>query len=323
MAPNEGIFSELQEGRRRFLALVEDVRPDLHRYCARMTGSIIDGEDVVQDTLARAYYELAELKEMPALRPWLFRVAHNRAIDYLRSYGRRMSEQLDAASDVAADEGLEPDNALARDEAVRAAVSRFLEVAPVQRSCVILKDVFDYSLEEIGNMLDLSVSAVKSALVRGRARLRNLSEASAASPKPEAQLSSVSPTLVSYTKLFNLRDWDGVRAMLVDEVKLELVSRLKRAGRLQVSSYFGNYDSIGDWWLAPGRLDGREVLAVFLNKRDTRPSYFIELTVVDNRVTFIRDFRYVSYIMSEGLIELADLAAFSSASKRRDTTAQT
>ena len=95
MASNEDIFSELQQGRRRFLALVDDVRPDLHRYCARMTGSITDGEDVVQDTLARAYYELAELKEMPALRPWLFRIAHNRAIDYLRSYERRMSEQLD------------------------------------------------------------------------------------------------------------------------------------------------------------------------------------------------------------------------------------
>jgi DNA-directed RNA polymerase specialized sigma24 family protein len=50
MASNEDIFSELQQGRRRFLALVDDVRPDLHRYCARMTGSIIDGEDVVQDT---------------------------------------------------------------------------------------------------------------------------------------------------------------------------------------------------------------------------------------------------------------------------------
>src|SRR6266403_4247094 len=128
MASNEDIFSELQQGRRRFLALVDDVRPDLHRYCARMIGSIIDAEDVVQDTLARAYYELAELKAMPALRPWLFRIAHNRAIDYLRSYERRMSEQLDAASDVAADEVLEPDNALARDEALHAAVSRFLEL---------------------------------------------------------------------------------------------------------------------------------------------------------------------------------------------------
>jgi RNA polymerase sigma-70 factor (ECF subfamily) len=41
-----------------------------------MTGSIADGEDVVQDTLARAYYELSELKELPAMRSWLFRIAH-------------------------------------------------------------------------------------------------------------------------------------------------------------------------------------------------------------------------------------------------------
>src|SRR6266404_8057611 len=95
MASNEDIFSELQQGRRRFLALVDDVRPDLHRYCARMTGSIADGEDVVQDTLARAYYELSELRELPALRSWLFRIAHNRALDYLRRYDRRMGEPLD------------------------------------------------------------------------------------------------------------------------------------------------------------------------------------------------------------------------------------
>jgi len=84
------------------------------------------------------------------------------------------------ALEVAADETFERDNAVARDEAVRVAVSRFLELAPVQRSCVVLKDVFDYSLDEIAAMLKLSVSAIKSALVR------------------------------------------GVRAVLVDEVKLEL-----------------------------------------------------------------------------------------------------
>jgi DNA-directed RNA polymerase specialized sigma24 family protein len=66
---HNSILSKLEEGRRQFLALVDQVRPDLHRYCARMTGSIADGEDVVQDTLARAYYELSELKELPALRP--------------------------------------------------------------------------------------------------------------------------------------------------------------------------------------------------------------------------------------------------------------
>src|SRR5262249_15548411 len=142
---HDSILSQLEESRRQFLALVNDVRPDLHRYCARMTGSIADGEDVVQDTLARAYYELSELKELPAMRSWLLRMAHNRALDYLRRYERRMGEPLDVAAEIAAGEAVGPDIVLERDEAVRAAISRFLELAPAQRSCVILKDVLDYS----------------------------------------------------------------------------------------------------------------------------------------------------------------------------------
>ena len=81
-----------------------------------------------------------------------------------------MSEPLDAAMDVAADPALEPDHALSREETVRTAVSRFLELAPAQRSCVILKDVLEYSLEEIATMLDMSVPAIKAALHRGRSR---------------------------------------------------------------------------------------------------------------------------------------------------------
>src|SRR5215467_6092589 len=92
---HDSILFQLEESRRQFLALVNDVRPELHRYCARMTGSIADGEDVVQDTLARAYYALPELDPLPPLRPWLFRIAHNRAIDHNRRYDRRMREPLD------------------------------------------------------------------------------------------------------------------------------------------------------------------------------------------------------------------------------------
>ena len=305
---HDAIPPELQEGRRRFLALVDEVRPELHRYCARMTGSIAEGEDVVQDTLARAYYELPELKEMPVLRPWLFRIAHNRAIDYLRRYERRMSEPLEAAMDVAADAALEPDSALSRADAVRTAVSRFLEIPPAQRSCVILKDVLEYSLEEIAAMLELSVPATKAALHRGRTRLRELS----AVPEPETVKRSASPALARYAALFNARDWDGVRAMLVDDVKLDLVSREKRSGRQNVSHYFTNYDKVHGWRLAPGWLDGRQVLAVFRNPGDTRPGYFIELDLADDRVAAIRDFRYVPYIGREAAIEVSPSLPMSS-----------
>jgi RNA polymerase sigma factor (sigma-70 family) len=301
MTAHESIVSDLQESRRRFLALVEDVRPDLHRYCARMTGSIAEGEDVVQDALAAAYYELAELERVPALRPWLFRIAHRRALDRLRRYERRMSEPLEAAVDVEAASTPDPDGPLARQDAVRAAVSLFVELAAAQRSCVILKDVLDHSLDEIAAMLDLSVPAVKAALHRGRTRLRELLR----EPRPPAPPRDVSPAVARYVSLFNARDWDGVRAMLVDDVKLDLVSRARRAGRREVSDYFTNYGRTADWHLVPARLDGREVVAVVRDPRETRPAYFMELTLAGDLVATIRDFRYVPYIARDAAVQVA------------------
>jgi RNA polymerase sigma-70 factor, ECF subfamily len=297
MATDESIVSTLQEGRRQFLALVADVRPDLHRYCARMMGSVVDGEDVVQDALARAYYELSQLRELPALRAWLFRIAHNRALDHLRSRQLRMSEPLEAALDIEAEDTPDPEHSLEWEQAVHAAVSRFLELAPAQRSCVILKDVLDYSLEESAALLELSVPAVKAALHRGRARLRELSEAPAAAAVP----SRGSPVLARYAALFNARDWDSVRAMLVEDVRLDLVSRSKRTGRDPVSTYFTNYDRLQDWYLVPASLEGREVLAVFRDAGDARPGYFVELTLAEDRVAAIRDFRYVPYIAHDAV----------------------
>ena len=98
-----------------FLETISTLRPSLHRYCARMTGSLMDGEDVVQDALARAFYELSALKEVPALRSWLFRIAHNRALDFLRRYDRRMSEPLDAVEQLPDDASESADLALLRE----------------------------------------------------------------------------------------------------------------------------------------------------------------------------------------------------------------
>jgi RNA polymerase sigma factor (sigma-70 family) len=135
-----------QDRRAELLALAGELRPDLHRYCARLLGSVIDGEDVVQDTLVRAFVALQDLDEAPALRPWLFRIAHNRALDLLRSREVRMAEPIDAATDVADSAQPDPLEMLMRKDAVKTAVSRFVELPTLQRSVVILKDVLDESL---------------------------------------------------------------------------------------------------------------------------------------------------------------------------------
>jgi len=78
-----------------FEALVEDIRPELHRYATRMTGSVIDGEDVVQEAVLKAYGSLTLLTHKTNLRGWLFRITHNKAIDYLRRFSDEPMELLD------------------------------------------------------------------------------------------------------------------------------------------------------------------------------------------------------------------------------------
>jgi RNA polymerase sigma factor (sigma-70 family) len=294
-------LADLSAARQRFLSLVEDIRPDLHRYCARMTGSVIDGEDIVQDALARAYYELSALKQLPALRSWLFRIAHNRALDFLRRYDQRMREPLDAALDIVADTASDPEDTLIRDEALHATLSRFLELPPAQRSCVILKDVLGYSLDEIAGMLNLSVPAVKAALHRGRSRLRAQADETTRPRPPRA----ISPTLARYADLFNARDWDGVRAMLVDEVKLDLVSASRRFGRRDVEVYFTNYSRWTGWRLIPGWVDGREAVIVVCEPPAAPRWYVVEVTVAGDRIAAIRDFHHVPYISRDAIAETA------------------
>jgi DNA-directed RNA polymerase specialized sigma24 family protein len=88
----------LTKARAELEKLVGEIRPELHRYCARMTGSVVDGEDVVQDTLARAFYLLPQTAEIANLRSWLFRIAHNKAVDQARAYARRFGEPLGASN---------------------------------------------------------------------------------------------------------------------------------------------------------------------------------------------------------------------------------
>src|SRR6202035_2402186 len=79
-----------------FLETIPQLRPRLHRYCARMTGSVLDGEDVMQEATFEAYRKLDMFDGSRPLGPWLFRIAHTRCIDFLRR--RRVREQVEAAA---------------------------------------------------------------------------------------------------------------------------------------------------------------------------------------------------------------------------------
>ncbi|RWC49913.1 MAG: sigma-70 family RNA polymerase sigma factor [Mesorhizobium sp.] len=287
-----------QEG---LLALAAALRPELHRYCARLMGSVIDGEDVVQDTFARAFVALDELCEVPQLRPWLFRIAHNRALDLLRSRAIRAAEPIEAALEIADDTKADPVETLMRSQAVQTAVSRFAELPVLQRSVVILMDVLDEPLAEIATLLGITVDAVKGHLARGRVRLREINVTAPA--LPDARIASAA--VVRYATLFNQRDWDGLRALLADDVRLHQSLHQPRSGAADVGMFFTVYAKSDRVWLAPAWLDGREVIAVFEHQADPKPHHFMWLEWREGLISFIRDYRYVSYIADDAELVLA------------------
>jgi RNA polymerase sigma-70 factor (ECF subfamily) len=290
----------LAEAREQFLAVVSGVRPELHRYCARLTGSVIEGEDIVQETLAKAFYALSLSPEVPPLRPWLFRIAHNTALDLLRSHERKLV-QVHVHGDLEDLAGFEdrPDPAV-----VRAALARFLGLPVIQRSAVILKDVLGHSLEETAETMGTTILAVKAALVRGR---KNLLEPERA---PEEAPGPFRSDLDRYASLFNARDWDGVRAMVSDDCRLDLVSKSQRQGK-SVGAYFERYEKEAVT-LRVVRLEGRLALGAYPAGGAPRPAYFILVDIEPGeagetgKIRAIRDFRYVPYIAAEAELEDAD-----------------
>jgi RNA polymerase sigma-70 factor (ECF subfamily) len=292
----------LTAARAEFDELVKDIRPELHRYVARMIGSVVDGEDVVQEALAKAYYSLPLLTSESNLRDWLFRIAHNKAIDHLRRYNHQPVERLDEHP-----LATEPDLPLEEKELTTVALAVFLKLAPRQRSCVILKDVLGYSLAEISELLNATVPEIKAALHRGRTRLRELAESVEIDAPPVLLGEHERELLARYVDRFNARDFEAVRGMLADEVRLDLIGRAKRQGIVEVSDYFHRYDQVDDWRLGLGLVEGRPaILAYDLQDGSSQPAYFMLITWDDAQVSLIRDYRYARYVMRDAEIAAVD-----------------
>jgi RNA polymerase sigma-70 factor, ECF subfamily len=201
---------------RAFLETVSDVRAQLHRYCARMTGSRLDGEDLMQETLFEAYTKIETLDDARRLKPWLFRIAHNRCIDFLRRRDARERAESAYSDDIGV-VAAEP----ATTDAHRAIERLVGHLPPKERACVLLKDVFDYSLEETAELVDSTVGGVKSALSRGRAKLADLPAEPTVEPSRPLD-SDTARLLQRYVDLFNRHDWDGVRGLTSADARLRV-----------------------------------------------------------------------------------------------------
>src|SRR5262249_55365937 len=180
----------------RFIERTEPLRPDLHRYCRSLTGSVWDAEDLVQDTLLRAFAKLGEIQQdIGSPKGYLLRIASNLWIDRTRRSEAPAPEPIPTAE--------EPSRRL---EVLDAARELMRRLSPQERAAFVLKDLFDLRLEETAEILGTTVGAIKSALHRGRGKLA----------APPALLPAHVPSealLDRFADAFNAHDLDRLAAL--------------------------------------------------------------------------------------------------------------
>ncbi|MEO5492852.1 MAG: sigma-70 family RNA polymerase sigma factor [Sphingomonas sp.] len=274
------------------------LRPRLHRYCARMTGSAIDGEDVVQDTMLKALRGRGEGAGIDNLEGWVFRIAHNTSLDLLRRRSRStvvpLTDELEAAR--------MPDG-----DIIAVSFATFLRVPELQRCAVILKDVLGHSVDEVASIAGCTPTAAKSALQRGRTALRRLADMPADTLLP-LMPDAARQKMATFAELFRAGDFDAIRAMLADDVQLDLVNRLQWQGRDRIAPYFTRYAAETKWRFAFGAVEGRPAMLVFDQDAMNRPAHFVLVEWREDRIAAIRDYLFAPYALeSADWVRLEDV----------------
>jgi RNA polymerase sigma-70 factor, ECF subfamily len=276
---------------RAFLETITQLRPRLHRFCTRMVGSAMDGEDVVQEALFEAYRKLEQFDDRRPLAPWLFRIVHNRSIDCLRRRGVRIDAEADAAAESNLSVG--PEFAGAAD--LQPALEHLVRsLPPKERACVLLKDVLGHSLEEIAMIVDSTVGGVKAALVRGRAKLA-VTPAPPETDRPSHR--ELARIVQLYVDRFNRRDWNAVRELVSADARLCVADRY--FGPLAGSPYFSVHEAMPEpWRMVAGELDGEPVVIILQREgTDWAPMSPIRFAIANGRIVHVADYNQCRWML--------------------------
>jgi RNA polymerase sigma-70 factor (ECF subfamily) len=200
---------QMRSGWVRFLRDIEPERPRLFRYCRKLSGNVWDAEDLVQDTMLKAFGSIALLDDGPIRwGPYMARIASNLWIDQKR---KRQPLQLDEV----AEPSVSPKNAsgAAIGDGGRTLMTR---LSPQERCAIVMKEVFGFSLAETAGLLETTEGAIKAALHRGREKL--------ADPTPSTRPVPPEALIQRFVEAFNAADVEAIRATMLETVTVEVLA---------------------------------------------------------------------------------------------------
>ncbi|HEY0812584.1 MAG TPA: sigma-70 family RNA polymerase sigma factor [Pseudonocardia sp.] len=270
-----------------FDRLVGPFRAELEAHCYRMVGSLYDAQDLVQETLLRAWRNLDRFDGRGPIRPWLYRIATNRCLTLLGRRGRRElpTDMTVGAVEVAERSWLEPYPDQRLDAPGQSAEQRYevresVELAFVaalqhlparQRAALLICEVLSFSAEEAAAVLDTSVPAVTSALQRARRTLRgrNTSQQDAQRSLGDAGVRDLARR---YTAAWEAGDVDAIVAMLTDDARYAMPPQPAwYEGHTRIREFLTQGPLTSQWRFLPARANGQLAFATYLRDQPGEP----------------------------------------------------
>jgi RNA polymerase sigma-70 factor, ECF subfamily len=263
-------------------------RRELYAYCYRMTGSMSEAEDLVQEVYLRAWQAFDRFERRSSVRTWMYRIATNACLSALQRGRRRpLPSGLGPPSNdphglpdpppagvlwlepipdrLVVDERADPAEVVAARHSVRVALVAALQLLPArQRAALILCEVLDLPVAEAAGLMDVSVAAVKSLLQRARARLDQaaLSDADIAEPTDE----QARRVLDQYLAAFERSDAAAIERLLANDAVLEMTGTSTWfSGKATCTPYITEQaiGHPGDWIAVPLRANGQLAAAAY------------------------------------------------------------
>jgi RNA polymerase sigma-70 factor (TIGR02960 family) len=286
-----------------FASLVEPHRRELHVHCYRMMGSLEEAEDLVQETLLRAWRGRERFEGGPLLRAWLYRIATNTCLDALRRRARRpvavssfaevpwLQPYPDSLLDEIPSSEEEPGAVVVAKETIELTFLAVIQaLPPLQRAVLILRDVLGWSAKETAKALETSVAAANSALQRARSTLADRPpHTPERSPTEEEQA-----LLQGFIDSHERADTDAAVALLRDDVRITMPPHPWLFEGIQaVRELMASAEGTGEWRLVATRANRMPTAASYLKQpgdTEFRAFKLDVLRVEDGRIAEVTTF---------------------------------